>query len=88
MNEQRILHKYMETMEISDDWRKQMEAEKLVYSIQEVADLLGISRSYAYQLVRNGTIPALQLGKKRVIPKEKFIQWVNSNGELDDGSLL
>lgn len=53
--------------------------EKLVYSIQEVADLLGISRSYAYELVRNGTIPALVLGRKRVIPKEKFITWVNGN---------
>lgn len=26
--------------------------EKMVYSIQEVAELLGISRSYAYELVR------------------------------------
>lgn len=51
--------------------------EKLVYSIQEVAALLGISRSYAYELVRNGTIPALELGKKRVIPKERFVAWVN-----------
>lgn len=51
--------------------------EKLVYSIQEAANLLGISQSYAYELVRNGTIPSLELGKKRVIPKVKFNQWVN-----------
>lgn len=57
--------------------------EKLVYSIQEVADLLGISRSYTYELVRNGTIPVLELGKKRVIPKEKFNNWVNGERELD-----
>lgn len=57
--------------------------EKLVYSIQEAADLLGISRSYAYELARNGTIPVLQLGKKRVIPKEKFNQWVNGERELE-----
>lgn len=59
--------------------------EKLVYSIQEAADLLGISRSYAYELVRNGTIPALVLGKKRVIPREKFITWINgnTNGEME-----
>ena len=50
--------------------------EKLVYSIQEAADLLGISRSYVYEMVRNGTIPSLELGKKRVIPKVKFNQWV------------
>ena len=53
--------------------------EKLVYSIQEAANLLGISRSYAYELVRNGTIPALELGRKRVIPKEKFLEWINGN---------
>ena len=58
--------------------------DKLVYSIQEVADLLGISRSYAYELVRNG-IPALQLGKKRVIPKEKFIMWINGNRNGKEG---
>ncbi|MEY8368968.1 helix-turn-helix domain-containing protein [Anaerovoracaceae bacterium 42-11] len=51
--------------------------EKLTYSITEVAELLGISKSYAYELVRNGTIPALQLGKKRIIPKERFHVWLN-----------
>ncbi len=51
--------------------------EKIVYSIQEAADLLGISRSYAYELVRKGTIQTLTLGKKRVIPKEKFAEWIN-----------
>ena len=55
--------------------------EKLVYSIQEAADLLGISKSYAYELVRKGTIPVLKLGRKRVIPKEKFNQWINGKRE-------
>lgn len=58
--------------------------EKMVYTIQEVAELLGISRSYAYELVRNGTIPALVLGKKRVISKEKFNQWLNGEKGLGD----
>lgn len=57
--------------------------EKLVYTIQEVAEMLDISRSYAYELVRNGTIPVLELGKKRVIPKEKFNKWVNGERELE-----
>lgn len=55
--------------------------EKLVYSVQEAAELLGISKSYAYELVRNGTIPVLELGKKRVIPKEKFNNWINGERE-------
>lgn len=55
--------------------------EKLVYTIEEVAELLSISKSYAYELVRNGTIPVLQLGKKRVIPKGKLHEWINEKTE-------
>lgn len=62
--------------------------EKLVYSIQEVANLLGISRSYAYELARNGTIPVLELGNKRVIPKERFIAWVNGKESKNRELLL
>ena len=58
--------------------------DKLVYSIEEVAGLLGISRSYAYELVRNGTIPALELGRKRVIPKERFHSWINEKTEIKE----
>lgn len=56
--------------------------EKLVYSIQEVAVILGISKSYAYELARNGTLPVLELGRKRVIPKERFYKWINEEKEL------
>ena len=41
----------------------------LVYSVVEVAALLGIGRSKAYELVRSGTIPSLRLGRRIVIPK-------------------
>ena len=41
----------------------------LVYSVAEVAALLGIGRSKAYELVRSGTIPSLRLGRRIVIPK-------------------
>ena len=43
--------------------------DKLVYSVTEIAELLGIGRSKAYELVRSGTIPSLRLGKRIVIPK-------------------
>lgn len=51
--------------------------EKMVYTVQEVAGLLNISKSYAYELIKNGTIPVLKLGKRRVVPKEKFNNWIN-----------
>lgn len=51
--------------------------EKLTYSIQEAAELIGISKSYMYELARQGKVPVLKLGNKRVIPKERFHKWVN-----------
>lgn len=51
--------------------------EKMVYTIKEAAELLGISQSYTYEMVRKGVIPSLQIGNKRVIPKTKFNDWVN-----------
>ena len=56
--------------------------EKLVMNVQEVAEALGISRSYAYELMRNGTIPTVQLGRKRVVSKEKLNEWINEKSEL------
>ena len=42
---------------------------KLVYSVIEMAGLLGIGRSTAYELVRLGKVPSLRLGRRIVIPK-------------------
>jgi excisionase family DNA binding protein len=42
---------------------------RLTYTVPEVAELLGISRSSAYECVRRGDIPALTLGRRVVIAK-------------------
>jgi excisionase family DNA binding protein len=44
---------------------------RLTYSVDEVADLLGISRSKTYELVARGEIPALPLsGRRRLIARK------------------
>lgn len=50
--------------------------------MQEAAEGLGISKSYMYELARRGEVPALKLGKRLVVPKEKFIKWINEEKEL------
>ncbi len=42
---------------------------KLTYTVTETAELLGISRSSAYECVRRGEIPSLTLGRRVVIPR-------------------
>ena len=49
----------------------------LMLSVPEVASVLGISRAGAYDLVRSDGFPALKIGGRIVVPKEKFIQWID-----------
>ena len=46
--------------------------EKAVYNVQEVAKLLDINVTKAYELVRRRDFPALRIGKRIVIPKKTF----------------
>ena len=50
----------------------------LMLSVPEVAAVLGISRAGAYELVRSEGFPTLKIGSRIVVPKEKFIEWVNA----------
>lgn len=50
--------------------------EKLVYSVSEVAIMLGISKSYAYELVKKKELPVLELGNRKVIPKNSLEEWI------------
>ena len=50
----------------------------LMLSAPEVAAVLSISRAGAYELVRSDGFPALRIGSRIVVPKEKFIDWVNA----------
>ena len=45
---------------------------KITYTVTEAAELLGISRSSAYECVRRGEIPSLTLGRRVVIPCRAF----------------
>ena len=47
-------------------------------SVPEVTAVLGISRAGAYELVRSDGFPALKIGSRIVVPKERFIEWVNA----------
>jgi excisionase family DNA binding protein len=54
-------------------------AARLTYTVPEVAELLGISRSSAYECVRRGEIPALTLGRRVVIAKATIDTILNAS---------
>lgn len=50
--------------------------EKLLYSIKEVATILGISKSLVYKLVKQGKIPILEIENRKLIKAETIEQIV------------
>ena len=50
----------------------------LMLSVPEVAAVLGISRAGAYDLVLSEGCPALKIGSRIVVPKERFIGWIDT----------
>ena len=48
----------------------------LMLSVPQVADVLGIGRTNAYELVKEKDFPSLNIGSRIVVPKDKFIAWI------------
>ena len=48
----------------------------LFLNAELVAKVLGVSISTAYELMHETGFPALRVGSRIVVPKEKFIEWV------------
>ena len=44
-----------------------------------VAKVLGVSPSSGYELMHKSGFPILKIGNRMVVPKEKFIRWVEQN---------
>ena len=40
---------------------------RLTYTVEEAAKLLGIGRGLAYEMVRDGSLPSLRLGQRRIL---------------------
>lgn len=51
----------------------------LMLNVIQVAAVLGISRAGAYELVHSEGFPALKIGNRIVVPKDKLREWIDAN---------
>lgn len=51
----------------------------LMLIVVQVAAVLGISRAGAYELVHSEGFPALKIGSRIVVPKDKLRKWIDTN---------
>jgi excisionase family DNA binding protein len=62
---------------------KDQSEERLVYTVAEAGELLGISRAFAYELVARGELPVIRLGRRRLVPKVALLAIVEGGLPLD-----
>jgi len=57
--------------------------ERLVFTIEETARMLGISRGTAYLLANTGGIPVIRIGQRRlVVPRKALEDFLSSAGKV------
>lgn len=54
--------------------------ERLVYTVAEAGEMLGISRAFAYELVARGELPVIRLGRRLLVPKVGLLALVGQTG--------
>lgn len=53
-----------------------MDTNKLLFKPAEAADVMGVSRAKAYELIAQGTIPSIRLGGSLRVPVDALRQWI------------
>ena len=49
----------------------------LSLNANDIAAVLGISRANAYTLMRAKGFPTIFIGKRMIVPRNKFIEWMD-----------
>ena len=58
---------------------KSFEELPLFLNAKLVGEILGISPASSYELLHQEGFPTLKIGNRLVVPKEKFLAWVEEN---------
>ena len=48
-------------------------------TVQDIADILGINRNKAYNLSHREDFPSIQLGRRIIIERNLFFEWLEEN---------
>jgi excisionase family DNA binding protein len=57
----------------------------LTLTVEQAGRLLGISRGLAYQGVRDGSIPSISIGRRRLVPRARLLELVGAQEMREAG---
>ena len=53
--------------------------ERIMLTVKEVSEALGIGINQTYALVHENKIPSMKIGQQYLIPKDSFYEWIERN---------
>ena len=51
----------------------------LMLNAEDIQAVMNISRAGAYQLMHREDFPVIVIGKRMVVPRDKFLEWVQQS---------
>jgi excisionase family DNA binding protein len=58
-----------------------MQAEDRLLGVEEVAEILNVTKARAYALCRSGTLPVVRLGRQVRIRSTELSKWLDAGGQ-------
>ena len=62
------------------------EAPSLTITVEEAARYLGIGRNSTYEAIRRNEIPYIRIGRRIVIPRHRFLEWLGASDANPGGA--
>lgn len=62
-------------------WKKTITERTRTYRASDIAELLGLSLTAAYELMHNTEFPSFRVGTRLLIAKEDFEEWLTEQKE-------
>ncbi len=54
---------------------------KAVIGVADVAAMLGVRRETIYEMARRGDFPCRRIGRRFLIPRDAFMEWLNAGDQ-------
>ncbi len=56
----------------------------IMLNANDIVNVLGISRAFAYNLLHDKSLPVIVIGKRRIVNKDKFFDWLERREHTEE----
>jgi excisionase family DNA binding protein len=65
--------------------KKTTEDLPIILNVEDIAEVLGISKQSAYELMKQKGFPVIKIGRLKRVNRDAFSRWMENQGEVSTG---